>query len=77
MKEYRYRVFSKYRTKFRQHLVIPLTEKSVWMMDSDGKNQKLLAGWKYSDPNDDRSTDFYGRIDWNVMFAIFLEARAA
>lgn len=46
-------------------------EKSVWLMDSDGNNQKMLARWKYRDPNDSRFTDFYGRIDWNIMFAVF------
>lgn len=46
-------------------------EKSIWIMDSDGKNQKQLAGWKYSDPSDDRAVDYYGRIDWSNMFAIF------
>jgi len=46
-------------------------EKSVWVMDGDGNNQKLLATWKYSDPNAYWALDFYGRIDWNDMFAVF------
>ncbi len=45
-------------------------EKSIWLMDSDGKNMKKLAGWKYKGP-DDRDTDFYGRIEWNNMFDVF------
>jgi len=40
-------------------------------MDSDGDNQKPLARWKYSDPNDDRAVDFYGRVDWSNMFNVF------
>jgi len=46
-------------------------EKSVWIMDSDGKNKRPLARWKYSDPNDHRFLDFYGSVDWSVMFAVF------
>ena len=46
-------------------------EKSVWMMDSDGNNQKLLASWKYNYPNVAWSADFYGRINWSIMFAVF------
>ncbi|MDF2987316.1 MAG: antirepressor regulating drug resistance protein [Eubacterium sp.] len=46
-------------------------EKSVWLMDSDGKNMKKLAGWKYKDLNDPRDTDFYGRIEWDKMVAVY------
>lgn len=45
-------------------------EKSLWIMDSGG-NPKLLAGWKYSSPEDGRAADFYGRIDWSRMFDVF------
>lgn len=50
-------------------------EISVWTMESDGKNQKQLAGWKYNNPNDDRVTDFYGRIDWSRMFSVFDDSK--
>ena len=45
--------------------------KSIWLMNSDGGRQIKIAEWKYSDPNDPRSMDFYGRIDWSVMFDVF------
>ena len=46
-------------------------EKSIWLTDNAGNYLKLLAGWKYSDPEDNRATDFYGRIDWSMMFDVF------
>ncbi len=46
-------------------------EKSLWIMDSGGNDLKLLAGWKYSSPEDSRATDFYGRVDWSRMFDVF------
>ncbi|MDP4094716.1 MAG: hypothetical protein Q8920_15330 [Bacillota bacterium] len=51
------------------------TEQSIWIMDSDGKNQIKLASWKYNDPEDNRATDFYGRINWSNMFSIYDDTR--
>ncbi|MCR4434446.1 MAG: DUF4163 domain-containing protein [Clostridiales bacterium] len=50
-------------------------EKSVWLTGNDGSYEKLLASWKYSDPEDNRAMDFYGRIDWRVMFGVFDDTR--
>lgn len=50
--------------------------KSIWLMDSDGSGPREIAGWKYADPNDLRSMDFYGRIDWSAMFDVFDGSKA-
>lgn len=74
-KDYAYRSEAPIFLKDNNHIVFVRqksdSRKSVWIMDSDGKKQTLLAIWKYSNANDDRSVDFYGRIDWSNMFTVF------
>lgn len=53
----------------------PEGEKSIWRMDGGGENQKQIASWKYSDNNDFRDLDFYGRVDWNRMIAVWDNTR--
>ena len=51
-------------------------ERSIWIMDSDGKNQRQIAGWKYSSDNT-LNRDYYGRIQWNTMYDIYDDTKVS
>lgn len=51
-------------------------EISIWIMDSDGKNQRQIAGWKYNKENN-LYRDFYGRINWKAMYDVYDDTKAA
>jgi len=53
-------------------------EGSLWIMDSDGKNQRKLVGWNSGDQIANvQKCDFYGRIDWNTIYDIYDGTKAA
>ena len=51
-------------------------ERSIWIIDSDGKNQRQIAGWKYSSDNT-LNRDYYGRIQWNTMYDIYDDTKVS
>lgn len=44
-------------------------DKSIWIMNSDGSNQRQIVQWGSKDEN--KAFDFYGRIDWSSRFTMF------
>ncbi len=44
-------------------------DKSIWIMNNDGSNQRKIVQWVSNDEN--KAFDFYGHIDWSSRFTVF------